>query len=250
MAERVWFDIEAIPSGGIAYPEDWKISITPYSFGDVLNLARAPESGIAALKRIVDGVRCNFSKDLLLPADIIYLGLYRKLVSTKHTKIEFTAECPACAKTNKKVIDLNQLKFKEVDIPELPICAELSTGTLEFEPITLGKYITVMKEHNEDPSWALAYSVTNMNPAEARVKIVEAYGEDKEILDEVIELLNFGLEPIEFECEDEFCDNIIKVQLEDPLTVVMPYRSPDESPKRRIKFGHESSSVSEGTSGS
>lgn len=250
MAERVWFDIESIPSGGITYPENWKISITPYSFGDILNLTRSPESGIGALKRIVDGIKCNFSKDLLLPADIIYLGIYRKLVSTKHSKIEFTVECPVCAKTNKKVADLKDLKFKEIEIPALPIRANLSTGPLEFKPINLKDYMIVMKDHNEDPAWALAYSVTNMDPAEARVIILEAIAEDKEILDEVADLLNFGLEPIEFECEDEFCDNIIRVQLEDPTTVVFPFRSPDESNKRRIEFGNESSSIDTGNTGS
>ena len=90
MTERVWFDIDQVPSGGITYPKDWKISITPYSFGDVLNLARAVETGVGALDKILSGVKCSFDKDLLLPADIIYLGIYRKLVSTKHTKIEFS----------------------------------------------------------------------------------------------------------------------------------------------------------------
>ena len=99
---RVWFDIEQVPSGGITYPEGWKISITPYSFGDVLNLTRAAETGIGALDKIVSGIKCNFDKELLLPADILYLGIYRKLVSTKHSKIEFTVKCPMCAKENKR----------------------------------------------------------------------------------------------------------------------------------------------------
>ena len=60
MAERVWFDIDKLPSGGISYPKGWKVSITPYSFGDVLNLARAAETGIGALNKILDGVKCNF----------------------------------------------------------------------------------------------------------------------------------------------------------------------------------------------
>lgn len=247
MAERVWFDIEDVPSKGITYPEGWKISITPYSFGDILNLTRAAETGIGALEKIMSGIKCSFDKDLLLPADIIFLGIYRKLVSTKHTKIEFKTECPVCAKENKKVLELSELKFKEVEIPALPIRAELSSKTIEFVPITVGKYKEVLKKFKGDPSWMLAYSTQNIDPGEARDIIVGAIDIDKEILDEVTLLLDFGLKPIEFECQDEFCDNIIKVQLEDPTTVVFPFRGSDESPKSRIKFGNESHSKRKGS---
>lgn len=247
MTERVWFDIEQLPSGGISYPKGWKISITPYSFGDVLNLARAAETGIGALNKILDGVKCSFDKDELLPADILYLGIYRKLVSTKHSKIEFTTECPACAKENKKISDLSELKFKEIEIPALPIRAELSEGELEFYPLTYGSYKDVLKRFNGDPTYMLAYSVKNMDTYKAREIILNAIDEDKDILDQVADYLNFGLEPIEFECQDEFCDNIIKVQLEDPTTIVFPFRGDGVSAKSRIKFGHESSSKRKGT---
>lgn len=239
---RVWFDIEQVPSGGIAYPEGWTISITPYSFGDVLNLSRAAETGIGALDKIVSGIKCNFDKELLLPADILYLGIYRKLVSTKHSKIEFTVECPMCAKENKKVLELKELAFKELEIPELPIRAELDAGELEFRPLTLGQYREVLKKFKGAPDWLLAYSVANMDKGKARDIIVQAIDIDKEILDEVTNLLDFGLQPIEFECNDEFCDHLISVRLEDPTTVVFPFRGDTESPKNRIKFGNESSS--------
>lgn len=242
MTERVWFDMDKVPSGGITYPEDWKISITPYSFGDVLNLARAAETGIGALDKILSGVRCNFDKNLLLPADVIFLGIYRKLVSTKHSKIEFTVECQACAKENKKVMDIKELKFKEIEIPALPISVEMEAGTMEFMPIDLKGYKEVMKKFNGDPAWLLAYSVTNMDHGKAKDIITAAIDEDKDLLDEVTRLLDFGLEPIEFECQDEFCDNVIKVQLEDPTVVVFPFRDNTKPIKDRIKFGHESPS--------
>ena len=246
MTERVWFDITEVPSGGIAYPENWKISITPYSFGDVLNLTRAMETGVNALDKILSGVKCNFDKDLFLPADIIYLGIYRKLVSTKHSKIEFKVECPVCMKENKKVVDLEELKFKEIEIPKLPVRAELSAGTLEFMPINLKQYKMVMKRFNGESSWLLAHSVQNMDAAQAREIILSAIDIDKEILDEVAVLLDFGLEPIKFECQDEFCDNEISVQLENPETVVFPFREDGKSAKDRIKFGSEPPVKSEG----
>lgn len=250
MVERVWFDIEKIPSGGIAYPKGWKISICPYSFGDVLNLARAAETGIAALDKIISGIKCNFDRNLLLPADIIYLGIYRKLVSTKHTKIEFKTECPICMKENHKVMDLKDIKFKELKIPALPIIAELDLGTIEFNPITIKQYKEVFRKFEGDPSWLFAYGASNMTPGEARDIIQAAVDEDKETLDEVANLLDFGLEPIEFECQDEYCDNIIKVSLEDPQTVCMPFRESGVDAKSRIKFGHESPSKRKGSSGS
>lgn len=244
--ERVWFDITELPSGGKVYPEDWKISITPYSFGDILNLSRAMETGINALDKIIAGVKCNFDKELLLPADVIYLGIYRKLVSTKHSKIEFKVECPACMKENKKVVELQELQFKEVKVPEFPIVAELETGTLEFVPINLKNYKIVAKKYNADPAWTLAHCVQNMEPAAARDIIVNAIDLDKEILDEVTELMDFGLKPIEFECQDEFCDQMISVQLEDPTTIVFPFREDGRSAKDRIKFGSKSPSESSG----
>lgn len=250
MVERVWFDIEQIPSGGIAYPKGWKVSISPYSFGDILNLARAAETGIAALDKIVSGIKCNFDKDLLLPADIIYLGIYRKLVSTKHSKIEFKTECPVCMKENHKVMDLKELKFKELKIPALPIIVELDQGTIEFNPITIKQYKEVFRKFDGDPSWLFAYGAVNMTPGEARDIIQAAVDEDKETLDEVANLLDFGLEPIEFECEDEYCDNMIKVSIDSPDTLVFPFREARTDNSRRIKFGHESSSKRKGNSGS
>jgi hypothetical protein len=247
--EYTWFDIEKLPSGGLSYPENWKISIRPYSFGDVLSLARAAETGIGALDKILSGIKCSFDKELLLPADILYLGIYRKLVSTKHSKIEFTVECPVCAKENKKVMELTELKFKEIEIPKLPIRAKLEAGTLEFMPITLGKYREVLKKFNGAPDWLLAFSVQNMDPGEARDIIMNAVDIDKEVLDEVADLLNFGLLPIEFECQDEFCDNIITVNLESPETVVMPFRESGESYQDRIEFGNEPRSKRSGDSG-
>ena len=209
MTERVWFDIDKIPSQGISYPKDWKISITPYSFGDVLNLARAAETGAGAFDKILSGIKCNFDKNLLLPADVIYLGIYRKLVSTKHTKIEFKVDCPACAKENRKVVDLSQLTFSELKIPALPIRVELEKENLEFMPITIGQYKEVLKNHKSDPLWMLAYCVSNLDHARARDIISSAVDLDKEILDEVASLLEFGMEPIEFECQDEYCDYMI-----------------------------------------
>lgn len=250
MAEKIWYDIQSVPSGGIAYPKDWKISITPYSFGDVLNLARSQESGIGALKKILEGIKCNFGKDLLLTEDIVYLGFYRKLASTKHTKIEFKVDCPSCAKTNTKVMDLKDLKFKDLEIPKLPIIVELSNATLEFEPLNLKRYSEAYKRYGDDPIWSFAYSVTNMEPEEARVIIMESAGEDREVLDQVADLLSFGMKPVEFQCEDEFCNCMIKVQLSDPETLVFPFRADNESPKHRIKFGHESSDQCEGSTGS
>lgn len=242
MAERTWYEIENIPSGGIAYPKDWKISICAYSYGDVLNLSKAAERGLAAFDKVLDGVKCNFDKRLLLPTDILYLGLYRRLVSTKHTQIELRVECPACAKQNNKVMDLKDVPFKELRVPALPIIAELSTGTLEFMPITYEKFKEVYKKYDSDPSWLVAYSVSNMKPEEARSIILEACSEDKEVIEEVTDLLDFGLEPVEFECCDDFCTHTLKVQLESPETLCFPFRKPDESAKSRIKFGNESHS--------
>lgn len=246
---KVWYDIEKLPSGGISYPENWKISITPYSFADVLNLTRAVETGIGAFEKILDGVKCSFDKGDLIPADILFLGIYRKLVSTKHSKIEFKAECDMCMHENKKVMDLKDLEFKEIKIPKLPIVVSLidynqeeeTMVDLEFVPLTFAKYKEVIKKYKGDTSWLLAYSVQNMEPAEARKIIMATIGSDRDLLDEVATYLDFGLKPIEFACEEEFCDNILSVQLEDPTTVVFPFRSSKESAKNRIKFGNEQS---------
>lgn len=226
-----------LPSGGMTYPKDFKVSITPYSFGDVLSLTRAPEVGAGALDKILDGVKCSFDKELLLPQDVLYLGIYRKLVSTKHAKIEFHVECSSCAFDNHKVVEMSALKFREVKIPELPIVAELSSGEMHFNPITIKQYKEVLKHHKGDSSWLLANSVANMDSFKARDIIMNAVDVDKEILDEVTQLLDFGLEPIEFTCQDEFCGAKLSVQLEDPTTIVFPFRAPDESAKNRIKFG-------------
>ena len=68
---------------------------------------------------------------------------------------------------------------------------------------------------------------------------MNAVGSDKDVLNQITELLDFGLEPIEFKCQEEYCDYQISVQLEDPTTVVFPFCPDEESPKNRIKFGIE-----------
>lgn len=100
------YPITSLPSGGIPYPEDWSIEITPYTFGQSSGLKESDITQRRFYNYALDGVYTNFDKNSLTVEDVFFISIARKLVSTKSSKVTLTSLCPECLNENKITIEL------------------------------------------------------------------------------------------------------------------------------------------------
>jgi hypothetical protein len=254
-----FYDIESIPSGFMGYPKGTKISVRPFSFGEQLNLQKVGTQGRDLFKSILDGVKCSIPKTDLTPQDVMYLGVYRKLISTKHDKITVETTCPSCAAVNKTPFTLKQLVFKTPQFTKVPIEVELSNHIVHFGLLSVKKFTDCVNNHNGEPLAMLAAQATLIMEKDddierekwkihandgsdkfynlARKVIGSSIDFDKEILDEASAILeDYGLKPLDIICEDEFCKHEYEVTLEDKGVLVYPFRDNKESARSRITF--------------
>lgn len=271
MADHIlpYYLVESLPSNFIGYPKGTKIECRPYSFGEQMNLQIAGENGKKLFKNILDGVRCNIPKNTITTTDCIYLGIFRKLISTKQDKITVETTCPVCLHRNKHTFTLKDLKFKNLEFDKLPIIANLQNYVLYFELMTVKRLTYCLDKFNGEALSLFASQVTRIDEVErnedfeivkckqldlgeekllkkAREIIGTATDIDKEVLDDVATYLSdYGLTPLDLVCQDELCKADYTVQLEENNVLVYPFRESDKSARNRIKFGNESDNKSD-----
>jgi hypothetical protein len=254
--------VDSLPSGMISYPKGCKISVRPYTYGEAQNLKKSAATSTKLFyDNVLSGVRTSFDKYLLTPEDVLYLGIYRNLISSKHTQVVVEARCPHCKHKNKHVINLRDIKFKALEIEGLPVTAELDNYTVDFGLMTTKGYLQAIKEFDDDPLAALASQVTKIvrktiDATTGELVLTElkydekelletirgvlaaTIDEDRDVLDEVTDIFtSYGMKSMEVVCEDENCRQAYEINLEDRTLLVYPFRGESKSPRDRIKFG-------------
>lgn len=264
------YEVKELPSRFIGYPEGTKIFASPYTYGSALNIEIVGRNNIDTMREILTGVRTEgIPKNMMTPQDILFLGIYRNLMSSMHDKISIESYCPKCLNQNKTVASLSQIKFKPIedfDKSVYPLEVDFDKYTMWFGFVSykdfslcLQKYkghklcqlaLQVVKYQNkttgelvEKPTYTLG-----TNDAKSTAKI-EMYVQDvksilynfvdadKDTLEEVCNILeDYGLKPIDVECEDPNCGNKYTVNLDDEHVLVLPFRETQQSPRDRIKL--------------
>lgn len=260
------YPVQDIPSRFLGYPAGTKIFVKPFTFGEQVNLQKIGTVGADLFRSILNGVKCSgMAKNLITPQDLIFLGIYRKLVSTKHDKITAKSVCPYCAYHNEHNFSLKELKFKEPEFEMIPIEVELSTHKIEFGLLTTKDFLFCVEKFKGEPLAMLAaqtqkvyeiqydpeteseksYTEVKFKNDDDKIdKVRQLLGrcvdEDKDLLDEASVILqNYGLRPIDVKCEDEFCQQDYTIELEDKGVLVYPFREHNESNRSRIKLRNE-----------
>lgn len=241
------YQITSLPSGGIPYPPNWEIFIEPYRFEVSSTVGYASLTSKRFYNQITNGVYCNFPKKWLTLADVLFLGVARKLVSVDSDKVTLQATCPACLQKVDPTLSLKDaIKFKASPIKnrdKYPVKATFSEHIGWFKILTADDYIDLFAR-NEDitPAERLAkatYKLVKINkkgeeeilhsleepdtfkdPNAAvvipnRMKyedIAKIYGEfigrDAEILEKLLDIFEPAeLEPITIKCTNKDCEH-------------------------------------------
>lgn len=172
------YPITSIPTGGIAYPENWSIEIPPYSFAQSSGVKETDFTQKRFYNYILDGVRTNFDKSLLVLEDVFLISMARKLVSSKSSKVTLTSSCPECLNNNKITLSLQDaIKFEKCKITnrdKYPLKVQFSKYIGWYRHLTLDESLQMMKNISSEKSTG---SVLNI--VKRTVKLVELVGEDK-----------------------------------------------------------------------
>lgn len=264
------YEIKELPSRFIPYPKGTRIFATPYTYGAALNIEMVGKSNVNTMREILSGIKVEgLQKNLLTPQDILFLGVYRNLMSSKHDKIEINSVCPKCLRENKTIKTLKAIKFEAIeDFDEscYPIEVDFDNYTMWFSFLTYKDFDFCLTRYNGVTIYQQALQVTKYKDKKTEEEFekppynaksgkkedtarIEAYvekvrhilynlvDEDADTLVEVIKLLeNYGLKPIEIECEDETCKHQYTINVDDDNVLIMPFRSTEVTARDRIKL--------------
>lgn len=264
------YRITELPSRFIGYPDNAVISVQPYTAGQAINIELAGRDNINSMEEILHGVNVQgISKEELSPQDVIFLGVYRNLVSSKNDKINIRSICPKCLAENNEAKSLAVIKFKELegfDKECYPIEVDFDNYIMKFEFLTYKAFKHCLNKYHGAKLYQIAYQVSEYTDKETQEVFKRPYysndpnerrstsafdlyiknvrnilfdlvDEDKDALNEVIDILeDYGTKPIEVTCSDERCKHKYSVNLNEEGVLVMPFREPRESSRTRIKL--------------
>lgn len=235
-----------VPSKFISYPQGASISYRPYTFGEVKIISQSKMTTEQQFKEVLSGIETNFPQEDLTLSDFLYIGLLRKISTLGSVKFTISFKCAKCKSEGKKVISSTDLDFNELDIPEIPVVADLSLGEYHFNPITVGNYLQLAKENKEhDTIAATAIQCCNHEFKDVYEMINNlTSNKDGMIINEVDKIFDHGVKPIEIKCtatkDDKECGHINNLIIDDGRSdqfMILPFREHKESPRNHIRFG-------------
>ena len=263
------YEVTELPSRFIGYPAGTRIFIKPYTAGQAINIELVGKNNIASMEEVLDGVDVEgIEKEDLSPQDILFLGVYRNLVSSKSDKITIRSICPKCLAENSESKSLSVIKFKELegfDKECYPIEVDFDNYVMKFEFLTYKAFQYCLRKYRGAKTYQLAFQVTEYTDKESgetfkrpyynlkderrstasfdtyiskvRNILFDLVDEDKDALNEVIDLLeDYGTKPIEVTCQDERCNYKYTIEIDEEGVLVTPFRESKESSRTRVKL--------------
>lgn len=264
------YEVKQVPSRFIPYPEGTRIFVKPYCAGEAINIELVGRNNLKFMEEILTGVKVEgLPKNMLTPQDILFLGVYRNLVSSKHDKIDIKSICPYCLNENHDVKTLAAISFNDIDKFDrtcYPIEVEFDNYIMHFGFVTYKDFELCVNKFRGHKLYQLALQVIDYTNKETNETIskpdynakttrptataaIEKYvqdvktilygfvDEDKEVLEEVVSILeDYGIKQIETTCKDESCKHTYSFDIEDEGVLVMPFRESKESIRARIKL--------------
>jgi hypothetical protein len=251
-----------LPSKGLSYPKGTYFTYTGYTYGEVQMISGSKKMTYAEVMRRAhsairpQGTRMN-PNDITL-FDLLYLGIARKLSTLGGNEFEISAMCEAkkCNAEYKHVFNQKDIKFKDMELKELPICVEINNVEMEFSPLTIGDFYDLSeggmfykamgvkgnKSLFEDPIAVKAAQAKNMKFLEAYEMIKNiTNSEDSELMDEIDTMLLHNIEPLEHTCES--CGRVNHLQLEGKESLIKPFRVGESTVRNRIRYGKRDAPV-------
>lgn len=231
-----------LPSKGLSYlPLKPTINYKPYTYGELkaINSQRLPPLKLIELE--IESLKCSEMKieNLTVP-DFYYILLHRKIVTygDNLSRCPIVWKCQYCNSKQTNEINIQQLEFADLQVPELPIEVTLSNNKiLRFSPITVRNYKELLKADTlKDPNRILACQCLNYPMNEAyNIIFNSSLAQDGELLDEVDRLLFHDIKPVEYKCSQ--CEAKNSINLGGDNSLLLPFHSDKDLIRNRIKFG-------------
>ena len=227
--EENTIQVKALPSNGIFYLKGTELSYRLLSLGELRKLSSKVISidNYESIKLFIDtclnGISVNSKMDKydILYYDFVYVSVIRKFPSlAKNTEEPYLIEtkCPICENKQIQSIELENIGFKEiVSLDGLSI--EYKKEIIKFKPMTLRKYLEVIKIQNEysdldNEILMIASYIDNEKTILENYKIVYE-STDKKFIETVFNIydkLDLGLAPYELDCSG--CKNKYSITLD------------------------------------
>ena len=239
---------DKLPSGGLAYPENFKIHYRPYVFGEVEKVSASKISYGELSRIILAGIRTSFPVGDLTYYDFLYLALLRKLSTIGEDSVRATQDCPQCGAPSTYEVHVgaqdSEVEFLPVRYKKLPLLADFQFAgddaprAYRFRPITIRQYLELERRgvHTDSLS-KLAIQCDTVPFAEARSKFFRAQGQDSQVLSLIKDALFHGVKPINVTCGG--CGVQNRLHLDRGEVIIRPFRGDAETLDDRIRFGEE-----------
>ena len=166
----------------------------------------------------------------------------RKISSIAESRVQVTQRCKnkKCSAVNHYPVEVSgkkcEIEFWDLDFKELPVVADLSWGSCEFTPLTLGDYIELERLGLQDDSVAvLARECRNRPFEDSRKRFEDAQGQDQEDLGEIEDILCHGIKPMSVKCGS--CGTVNRFRIDGGDVLIRPFRSSEVPVASRIRFG-------------
>ena len=273
-----------LPSAFKPYPEGVVVSYDTYAIQEIKDLSEANLPVWQQYEIMLDGMHTEkmSNRDITL-FDAMYISVLRKLSAIPDPKFKLVYYCPKEEVVSSDTFHFNDhVGFNQLEVDKLPINAELEVGKMSFSPLTVGDFIFLHKNdlfyRKRDDEYL---TDTNGNLLKDFVAIMaaqcvshsfeEAYEllnkvtsqDDIDIIERIDQMLNHGIAPITFKCQNRMgekteenyeeddgtgvpeqlrdkrpvCGQEITVSLLGGEAIVVPFREHEQSIESRISFG-------------
>ncbi len=237
-----FIEIKKLPSNFLAYPKEAKVFYRPYTYRELDIFNDSQVSALENLRFVSQGIHTtNMEKEELTLSDFLYLGLLRKISSLGSTKFSVTAQILQEETEVTKILDFDDIQFQELEVPELPVVITLNQKELHFKPLTLSGYFALLQKDEElgkNERALLASECINLEFDKALSIIDNAIGEELVVIRKVDVLLWHGVLPVSLAyTTTDKKEQHISVEIDDPLSLVWPFRDNKELEDDSIRFG-------------
>lgn len=257
--------VKELPSNFITYPrsKDESIYYKSYSWAEVKILNQENLSPEILWNFILEGIYCDFDKELLTIPDFFYLALLRRLETIGISKFNVNQNCSNilrdndgefigkinnegvfipkyCNQSNNFIISDEEINYHDIELKnnQLPLIINLFGIDYEFTPLTIKDAKKLLELKLFDDSIARsAIQVRNYEFEEVyqKFKSKDLSFEDGSVLEEVENIFFHRIKPIQKKCSS--CKQEINIQLDGGGVIITPFRPAGYNVRNRIRFG-------------
>lgn len=235
--QGAYTQVTELPSGFKAYPQNAQILYRPYNYQELDDYNDSMVLLSEGYRFILGGIEVrNMRREDITLGDFLYIALLRKL-SSLGTQ-QFTVSITHGAERYSKVYTFEDIEFSELLAPNLPVSAVIAGVKMVFKPLTIGQFISLCESKLQDNERALmAAQCINLPFKDARQLIDGAMGDDLFTLHTVDQYLTHSIKPLEisYTHQGRACNS--RVDIDDPLSIVAPFRGQEEPAGNTIRFG-------------